>query len=133
MVAPFESETERKVCALALIGYGVRNIKLQKTKGYPDRLFWIFGGRPLLIEFKRRGCLPHPGQLLVHKQLRHAGYDVETHDNVNEALASIRAKLEAAALHEKSRQVAVAKAGGGTVPASWFAQNEHNLGRAVDP
>lgn len=87
MAYDYESEVEARVCEYALKELGVFNIKLKKTqeRGYPDRLFWIPGGRPLLIEFKRQGAQPTEYQQMIHKRLRYAGYEVQVHDDVEEA------------------------------------------------
>lgn len=49
--------------------------------GWPDRCFWLLGGRPALVEFKRRGARPRKGekyQRYVQKQLKKLKYDVLT-------------------------------------------------------
>lgn len=64
--------------------------------GWPDRIFMIHTGRPLLIEFKKPGEEPEPRQRHNHKLLRRWGYDVEVHDDRELALEAIRRKVEAA-------------------------------------
>lgn len=91
MVDDYESETERTVCERALLELGVFSIKLNGIeRGYPDREFYIPGGKPLHIEFKRVGKEPTKYQLMIHARLRHAGYTVEVHDDVEEAMTAIR-------------------------------------------
>ena len=50
---------------------GVPSIKLnlKGNRGWPDREFWIPGGRPLLIEFKLPGEEPDPLQAHRHDTL----------------------------------------------------------------
>lgn len=77
---------------------GVIGLKLTSpgNTGVPDRLFLIPGGRPLFVEFKA------PGGRLSSKQLHwidilvQAGYNVGVHDNVEDAMASIRRALDEA-------------------------------------
>ena len=68
---------------------GVRCDKLStgsrfQSNGLPDYILWLPGGRPLLIEFKKPGGVATPLQLLTHKQLREAGYEVHVIDSVTE-------------------------------------------------
>lgn len=99
-----EGAIERKACANALL-MGVDNIKLKAIgkNGWPDRLFLIPGGRPLLIEFKRFGERTRKLQDYIHGNLRALGYQVEAHDTVDGALQAIRKALDAARLSEKKR------------------------------
>lgn len=85
-----ETDTEQKVCRKAK-DHGVLNFKLfgKHETGIPDRVFLIPGGRPLFIEFKRAGEDPRPKQDWWHDILRQLGYQVEVHDNADEALKSI--------------------------------------------
>lgn len=100
----YESQIEAKVCKAAM-EMGVFNIKLHAT-GYPDRLFFIRGGVPLFIEFKRLGEVPRPSQLIIHERLKHAGYSVQTHDTVEGAVRSI---MEACAVHDEGGKVVAGK------------------------
>ena len=95
-----EKTVEREVCKKALRELGVANMKLaaQGQRGWPDRLFLIPGGRPLLIEFKVPGEEPRPDQESCIKILKLLGYDVEVHDDEHAALLSIRKALDAARL-----------------------------------
>lgn len=88
---PLERDIEKAVARKALMLYGVHSSKLTSPahNGLPDRIFWLRGGKPLLIEFKRKGQLPRPNQQHVIEMLRKEGYAVEVHDNVTTALASI--------------------------------------------
>lgn len=88
---PLERDIEKTVVRKALMLYGVHSSKLTSPahNGLPDRIFWVKGGKPLLIEFKRKGQVPRPNQQHVIEMLRKEGYAVEVHDNVTTALASI--------------------------------------------
>lgn len=48
----------------------------------PDRCFWLPGGKPVLIEFKRPGGVLRPLQLKTVLELRGMGYEVHCVDNV---------------------------------------------------
>lgn len=95
-----ESSVEREACSRAESELGVRNTKFVTPgdTGWPDRIFWIKGGRPLLIEFKRPGEEPRPKQEYNIGILKKLGYNVEVHDNVERALCSIARALEAGKL-----------------------------------
>lgn len=76
---PLETKTETAVVRWAQ----TRGILVTKMAGnpsltgWPDRCFWLPGGKPVLIEFKRRGARPRQGekyQWHIQKQLRRAGY-----------------------------------------------------------
>lgn len=113
----YESSIEYAVCARALLEFGVFNIKLRGTeRGYPDRLFFMLGGMPLFIEFKRPGCELTEYQKMIHERLRHASYTVEVHDNVEVALRSIREKLDARSRTETGCKVASSALLRSTVP-----------------
>lgn len=86
---------EAEVVADALKLYQVPSIKLKPgaQTGWPDQLFFIPGGRSLLIEFKWPGYEMAPRQYYIHKMLKGLGYDVELHTRKDEALRAIeRAK-----------------------------------------
>jgi len=85
---------------------GIFNLKLnvKGNVGWPDRVFWIPGGKPFLIEFKKWDGKDKfekldDRQRLIIERLLYARYDVEVHDNVEEATESIRRRLESATLH----------------------------------
>lgn len=87
---PLESALEKAVCNWA-DAHGILHTKLnlQGRRGWPDRAFWTLGGRPILLEFKRKGEMPTKLQLYVIKQLRKLNYVVEWFDNAEEAIAEL--------------------------------------------
>lgn len=87
-----EAKIERWVCAQAEARYGVISIKLG-ISGWPDRMHLIAGGRPFLIEYKAPGQAPRPRQDERIKTLERLGYDVEVHDNRDEAIAAIERRV----------------------------------------
>jgi len=94
-----EKVHERKACKWALEERGVPNVKLLHPggeTGWPDRLFFIPGGRILLIEFKEVGYEPEPRQVYVHNLLRALGYEVETCDSLAAAKEAIDRALATA-------------------------------------
>ena len=77
-----------------------KDLDVQSTKmgtaysiGWPDRLFFIPGGRPLMIEFKRPGGKVSARQAHIHAELRKAGYAVSIHDDVDDALSDIASRI----------------------------------------
>ena len=99
-----ESKIERRACDRALDELGVTNSKLVTPgrTGFPDRIFYIPGGKPLLIEFKRPGEEPKPMQLYIHQLLRQLKYNVKVCDNVEDAVRYVREALHAARLSDHS-------------------------------
>lgn len=84
--------------AKALARYGVASLKLEPPKGsetgWPDRMFFIAGGRPFLLEFKEVGYEPEPKQVYIHDMLEKLGYDVAWTDNEEAALEAIEARVQ---------------------------------------
>lgn len=80
------------------LGLEVTKLNVQFSSGLPDRIFWIPGGKPFLIEFKKPGIKKtlSPLQQIKIPLLLKLGYDVEVHDNIEEAKASIQARVDAA-------------------------------------
>lgn len=93
-----ESGIEGKACREVWKKLGVYGLKLHVVgqRGYPDRVFLIPGGRPLLIEFKRPGEVPRDLQAHIHKRLRKLGYQVEVHDDWRDAFEAVKQAVEAA-------------------------------------
>lgn len=88
------------MCDKALKRYRVPSIKLEppggSETGWPDRMFFIPGGRPFLIEFKEVGYEPEPKQKYLHDMLEGLGYDVAWTDDEEAALAAIKARVQQA-------------------------------------
>lgn len=101
-----ESKIERSTCRRALNDLGVPNMKMIHPggeTGWPDRQFFIPGGKPFLVEFKEIGYEPDPKQTYIHDMLEGLGYDVAWTDNEEDALAAIRARVDAARLSKARR------------------------------
>ncbi len=101
-----ESAIERRAAREAE-KLGVRSIKIcdPSQAGWPDRMFFIPGGRPLLIEFKRPGEEPRDLQEHRIEILNRLGYDVCVCDSVRGALAQVARALDAASRPKARRQV----------------------------
>ena len=67
-------------------GIEVTKMNLRGRRSWPDRCFWIEGGRPVLIEFKRPGEGPNPNQAAIIAKLKELGYIVEVFDDSDEAI-----------------------------------------------
>lgn len=73
---------------------GLKTTKQDVGGGMPDRVFWLPGGSPLIIEFKRRGKKPRKLQAYRIKELKELGYDTESYDNADAAKARILERLK---------------------------------------
>lgn len=93
-----EAPIEEWVVAEAESTLGLTSIKLnlRGNRAWPDRLFFVPGGRPVLIEFKRPGDVPRPLQAHRHEQLRRWGYDVISTDDRDAAILHLTRAVEAA-------------------------------------
>jgi hypothetical protein len=94
-----------RVKAREKLGLTSTKLNLRHARDWPDRLFWIPGGRPFLIEFKRPGEHPTPKQAARIEELRSLGYDVEVHTDKEEAFAALCAAVESAQLPKARRPV----------------------------
>jgi hypothetical protein len=100
-----ESEIEGAVKTWA-DEHGVLNAKLTPMgqRGYPDRVFFVPGGRLLVVEFKKKGEKPGKLQEYVIGKLRANGYDARWTDDGKTAIGWLRAALDAAQGAAKSRK-----------------------------
>jgi hypothetical protein len=107
----------------------VPSIPLKLTRGSetgrPDDLFLIPHGRPLFIEFKWEAMELEPKQEYWRKILEDLGYDVQTHNNVERALAAIAVEVVAAALHAAGSQVSLGAWGRNPYARSRLTENLH--------
>jgi len=72
--------------------------------GRPDTLF-LTPRIPLFIEFKWEAWELEPKQEYWHRILKDLGYDVQVHNNVDEALTAIAAKVVAASVYAAGGKV----------------------------
>lgn len=102
-----EASIENQACDRIMALYGITNLKLnlRGNNGWPDRIFFIPGGRPLLIEFKRPGEEPEPLQRHRHDLLKRLNYDIEVHDTVDGAVRAVAKALAAARLSKARSKV----------------------------
>jgi VRR-NUC domain len=99
-----ESKIERRVCKRVLSELGVLGYKFNSAtqSGVPDRIFLIPGGKPFFIEFKAPGLDLSEKQNWVFEVFKKLGYDVEVHDDENEAYQAIKIRtMEAKAISKK--------------------------------
>lgn len=102
-----EERIEYETIQLVWFHLGIKGSKI-KTPGdtsYPDRLFWLPGGKPLLIEFKVPGGDPEPKQDHIHDWLRELGYEVQVHDNAIDAFQATIDAVAASCISKESRQI----------------------------
>lgn len=86
---------------------GIRFLKLNTAgnHGWPDRLFFVPGGRPIIIEFKRPGG-EVSGQQSDHiGYLKRMGYDAYVVEEVAVGIAILEKSLEAAQVSKESSEV----------------------------
>jgi hypothetical protein len=112
-----ERNVEGPVCRWA-DARGIVHIKLNLwgRRAWPDREFFIKGGRPALVELKRRGKRPRRLQAHVIGILKELGYDVCYADNTGEAVAFLEkcvAKAMEASKGAAKGRAARARAGRG--------------------
>lgn len=102
-----ESKIEKDAVDLVWNHLGIVGSKLVTPgdTGYPDRIFWVPGGRPVLIEFKRLGEEPTPKQKYIHDQLKQLDYQVEVHDNAIRAFSTIIEAVATTRLSKKGRKI----------------------------
>jgi hypothetical protein len=101
-----EKLTERWVCRKAT-ELGIPSVKFVSPgdTGWPDRMFILFGGKCLFIEFKRVGGKLTPKQMLKHAILKARGHDVQVHTGREEAIEAVKAALEASRISAQGCQV----------------------------
>jgi VRR-NUC domain len=80
VLKPLESEIERR-CKTIAEKHQCILLKVEKRKGWPDRILLAPTGRLSWVEFKRPGERLMPMQEIVHQQLRAMRFRVETVDN----------------------------------------------------
>lgn len=86
-----ESVTEQAVVRWAVArGIEQTKLNLMGQRGWPDRVFWLAGGRPLLMEFKRLGSKPRKLQQAVHERLKRLGYDTHCIDRAEDGINILR-------------------------------------------
>lgn len=91
-----ESSIERAACRRIAAELGVENLKLnvKGNTGWPDRIFFLPGGRPLLVEFKRPGERSRPKQMYIISQLIANGYDAEVCSDAGVAVELVRERMK---------------------------------------
>ena len=78
-----EKEVEKEVVAWWTKRGGLQiKLNILGRRGWPDRIFFPVGGKPVLIEFKRVNEDARALQAYVHGELRARGYVVYVCDRV---------------------------------------------------
>jgi len=116
-------------CTRALKELLVPSIPLKLVRGSetgrPDDLFLIPHGQPLFMEFKWGALLPDPKQEYWHGILKDLGYEVQVHNNVEQALTAIAVEVVAAALHAEGCKVPIRAWRGNFDAGPRIAENLH--------
>ncbi len=102
-----ETSIERKACDLVYKHLGIEASKLivKGDTGFPDRVFWLPGGKPFFIEFKKPGEKPTGKQLHIHNQLRKMGYRVEVHDDATLAFQAVIDAVDTTQIPKASHKI----------------------------
>lgn len=102
-----ESKIERGAKKLVFDNLGIISSKLATPgdTGFPDCIFWLPGGKPLLVEFKRPGEDPRPKQIYQHTRLTGLGYQIQVHDNEIRTLQSIIKIVEASCVSKEGHEI----------------------------
>jgi len=87
---------------------GLEQVKMNPmySAGWPDRMYLVPGGRPLMIEYKVPGKSTSALQDVRIKYLKENGYDVHVIDTKEEGIALIRSRMAANRVHETLDEVA---------------------------
>ena len=91
MLVRLESDVEKAVCTYA-DKRGILHIKLNLwgRRSFPDRQFFVPGGKPLMIEFKReKGGRLEPMQKYIHSKLSALGYEIKVVSDTNDGFLAI--------------------------------------------
>src|SRR5580700_822700 len=115
-MSQLESSIERRVKQWA-DAHGILNCKFTPvgTRGYPDRMFFVPGGFPLLLEFKKEGETPTKLQAYIIGKLKENGYDARWTDNSETAIGWLREALDTAKRAAQGRGAPAKKARGGNL------------------
>lgn len=135
MARQFERNTEMWVVREVARRWGVKGIKMNTTSetGWPDRQFFIPGGKPFFVEFKSPGEQLSGRQKLIEARLLHDGYDVEVHEERYAALRAIERRIvEATRVSKESHKMVVGKEQRSSLAGSRIGEDEHNVGSDID-
>lgn len=107
MVMKLETKIEQKARDLIFENLGIDSLKMnvKGNTGWPDRIFWVPGGKPLVIEFKTPNGELSQKQIYHIMKLRRNGYNVEVHDDAIDAFYAAIKAVEALQLSKESRQI----------------------------
>ena len=102
-----ETKIELQACDLIFVNLGIGSLKVnvRGNTGWPDRIFWVPGGKPLIIEFKTPDGELSPKQKYHIERLKKDGYNVEVCDNAIDALYAAIKAVEATGLSEEGRKI----------------------------
>lgn len=92
---PLEATIENSICTKAREQWKLIHRKMNGMgfNSWPDRMFFLPGGKPLLIEMKRKGRNATEDQARLHDQLRDLGYDVIVVDSVEDGMLALKARM----------------------------------------
>lgn len=102
-----ETDVETRACELIYKYLGIQNSKFKAIggNGYPDRIFWVPGGIPFFIEFKKPGEEPAPKQEHIHKFLHSLGYPIQVYDNEFDAFEAVINFVDSPQVSKEGRKI----------------------------
>lgn len=87
------------------LGIQGSKLSIKGEDGYPDRIFWLPGGKPLLVEYKQPGESPRPSQQKIIDQLRLINYNVEVHYSAADTIEACIKILDSPQIPKESRKI----------------------------
>jgi hypothetical protein len=132
-VTILESKLERAAVRYATRA-GAESLKLnvRGRRGWPDRAFFFWPRRLVLVEFKRKGEEPTKIQKLIHRRLARLGWKVSVFDDLyrfKRWFDEVRSDELHEALHPKDARSSVP----GSLPRSRSGKDRHLPRRPLDP
>jgi len=102
-----EEDIEISSCNKIWKWLGIKGYKLKIVgeTGFPDRIFFIPGGRPYLAEYKLPGEPARAKQKYIHNMLTILGYKIGVFDNEYDAIQAIIQAVESTRLSKESRKI----------------------------
>ena len=74
------------------------------NRSWPDRTFLWGEGNTLLVEYKQPGKAPTKLQKDKHEELRRLGFEVLVHDNAEQSIREITARISATIRADRSNE-----------------------------
>lgn len=113
-------------------GILVTKMNIMGRRGMPDDVFWVKGGKPLIIEFKAPGKEPRRLQQITIDYLKRLDYDVQTCDDPATGIRILTDRLGTAFIPKTRGKVVTGTRRGRIVPGPRTGKDKHNARRLKD-